>query len=469
MSHGKDPREVFNSMSGADLLVNSGVYQLVVPDSATKLDARGLPAFIPPDRELEQSEYEELLSVSAFSRVGPSEDELAMELYGSQHEVKVDPVAGYYLATYVGHVVDDQDRASSSSGGLTTWILQELLKSQRVDGVIHLRTGGSGGLFSYGISRTSAEISAGAKTRYYPASLSNALTEILQSAGRYAIVGIPSVLYEVRLACHRDPSLKARLPYFVGLVCGHQKSAHYAQSLAWQCGVAPGRIENIDFRVKLDAQPASAYGTEVQGVGQSGEQIRTVVETSRLYGTDWGLGYFKANFSDFSDDVFNETADVVLGDAWLPEYVQDPRGHNVVIVRSQEIAELFQLGVQRGSISVHAVPVADVLKSQAGLVRHGRTAIHDRTKYLAGRGEWVPELRPGVPRSTQSLGRRVIQQLRVELARESHSAFNKAVASGDFEVFVRSMAPVRRKYQAAYRAASFVARVKRGLSSLNGK
>lgn len=37
---------------------------------------------------------------------------------------------------------------------------------------------------------------------------------------------------------------------------------------------------------------------------------------------------------DFCDDVFAETADIALGDAWLPEYVQDGNGTNVVVTRN---------------------------------------------------------------------------------------------------------------------------------------
>jgi len=39
--------------------------------------------------------------------------------------------------------------------------------------------------------------------------------------------------------------------------------------------------------------------------------------------------------------VFAETADVVLGDAWLPEYVQDSDGTNVVVTRNQDIRQLI--------------------------------------------------------------------------------------------------------------------------------
>ncbi|WP_374977071.1 Coenzyme F420 hydrogenase/dehydrogenase, beta subunit C-terminal domain [Microbacterium trichothecenolyticum] len=446
----------------SDLVVNSGAYEVIVDGLSTVLDERGLPALVVPDRGLTDEQAARVLAVSAFGRVGEPEHVIAERLFGDQAGVSFDPVAGYTVGSYAGAVADEDARALSSSGGLTTWLLKELITRRLVDGVIHLADSDdeASPLYAYRISRTVDDVQRGAKTRYFPGHLGGQLREILQAGGRYAVVGIPSVLYEVRLATVQEPALADRIPYFVGLICGHQKSARYADSLAWQVGVEPGAARSIDFRAKLDGRKANAYGTRIIGTGADGSLVDVTLPTSDFYGTDWGLGFFKANFSDFSDDVLNETADVVFGDAWLPEYVDDPRGTNVVLSRSRELDAILLAGARSGELHLDPLPVARVRQSQGGLIRHGRELLPARLAYLRSRSEFVPSTRfasTGKP----SIARRHVQRMRVQMARASHSAFRSAVESGEFAHFPAAMRPLTREYEAAYRTAALMSKIKR--------
>ena len=81
---------------------------------------------------------------------------------------------------------------------------------------------------------------------------------------------------------------------------------------------------------------------------------------------DWGLGYFKPKACDWCDDIVGELADVSSGDAWLPGYVKDPGGNNIVIVRSPEIHEIISSGIEHGELSFSNGTVEDVVLSQSG-------------------------------------------------------------------------------------------------------
>src|SRR3546814_15744475 len=79
--------------------------------------------------------------------------------------------------------------------------------------------------------------------------------------------------------------------------------------------------------------------------------------TSRLLGGNWGHGMFQLGACDFCDDIFAETADVCLGDAWLPQYDSDWRGTNIVISRHADIEQLLSEGARSGKIlldDIHA-------------------------------------------------------------------------------------------------------------------
>jgi coenzyme F420-reducing hydrogenase beta subunit len=41
--------------------------------------------------------------------------------------------------------------------------------------------------------------------------------------------------------------------------------------------------------------------------------------------------------------VLAETADVTVGDAWLPEYIKDGLGTNIITIRSPEILAIFEI------------------------------------------------------------------------------------------------------------------------------
>lgn len=53
--------------------------------------------------------------------------------------------------------------------------------------------------------------------------------------------------------------------------------------------------------------------------------------------------FFKLNISDFADDVLNGTADVTLGDAWLPEYTKDYMENNILIMRNEQNNQLVKI------------------------------------------------------------------------------------------------------------------------------
>ena len=66
---------------------------------------------------------------------------------------------------------------------------------------------------------------------------------------------------------------------------------------------------------------------------------------------NWAFGAFQPAACNSCDDVFAETADVVFGDAWLPQYTDDWRGTNVVVTRSPEADRILADGVRDGTSS----------------------------------------------------------------------------------------------------------------------
>ncbi len=382
-------------------------------------------------------------AVCPFSEGAADENELARPLFADH--CRYDEAVGYHLSTYAGYVLEDGFRDSGSSGGMGTWLQCELLNLGIADRVINvasrLPNSADRRLFEYRISSSRAEVRAGAKSKYYPIEFSTALGAVRRTPGRYVLVGLPCFIKAARLLCRQDAVLANRLQLFVGLVCGHLKSMRFAELMAWQMGVEPVSLSGFDFRKKLSDRPASHYG--VEAIAQSGDRTTRVTRAAHdLAGTDWGHGFFKYKACDYCDDVFAETADVVVGDAWLPQFSHDSRGTNALVVRRPEVEEMICKAVAQGRVHLERLSVCETARSQAAGLRHRRDGLRYRIYLAQQRDEWYPPKR--VSASSKHLTRRgrARQRLRERLRDMSHEAFADGLETGDLSSFLDTMRPL---------------------------
>lgn len=389
-----------------------------------------------------------------------NEDVIGNNLFGSQAGVQYDQYLGYYLNAYVGYVSADGWRSRGSSGGMVSWLASKMLEDGLVDSVVHVKDGPDPEhMYTYQVSHSVEELKTGAKSKYYPVEMSEVLTYMRKHEGRYLFIGIPCFVKAVRLLRRQDPVLNERIRYCIGLVCGHLKSDFFAKSEAWESGVPLEDIARVDFRHKTPGSPASDYAVEVKRVS-GGEPV--VTRTAELSTTNWGLGYFKYNACDYCDDVLAETADVTFGDAWIPKYVNDGEGCNVIVVRNQDVQDLID--AHRDELVLHDSDSAEVYQSQAGGFRHRRQGLAYRLHVHQERGEWTPTKRVKPSLDGISEQRQKTYAMRTMLKNESFAAYREAVETEDFNVFKKHMKPVEKEY--AHVSVPFKKRVLRKAKQL---
>jgi len=406
-----------------------------------------------PDFESSESEINNVCPF--FS--SRSETEIAKTLFAATEGIRENKLIGFHLSTYAGYVAEGFFREEGSSGGFGSWVLSRLLSENLVDGVIHVKpSSGKGVLFEYGVSNTVEDLKKGAKSRYYPVEFSGVLREVRKSQKKYAFVGVPCFVKAVRLLCENDQEIADRILFFVGLVCGHLKSKRFADMLAWQKGIKPDELRAIDFRQKFSSGPASNYGIEIRG--EKDRKAEIVAErASSFYGYNWGYGFFKPVACDFCDDVVSETADVSIGDAWLPEYVDDSKGTNVIVVRNPVIKELVDSGIKNEALRLDSIPPEKIVESQEGGFRHRRELLAYRLALVESQNKWHPIKR--IEPTSDGIDERYkkIAVLRTQLAEKSHLAFKEALEADDFDVFKQLMQPLLDKYNSLYKK-SFASR-----------
>jgi coenzyme F420 hydrogenase subunit beta len=380
--------------------------------------------------------------VCPFSDDAPNEDALGAPT-AAGNQLPTDARLGRHSRIFAGRHRSEDYLLGSSSGGLTSWLLGQLLQRRLVDAVIHVGRASDGRLFQYTISTDPESVRSRRKSQYYPTTLKDVLETARRERQRYALVGVPCFVKAARLLCREDETLGHSIRYFVGLVCGHMKTRFFAESLAWQVGIPPDDLEAVDFRLKRPGHRSSDYDF---GALRSGETEYLRRRTQTLVGGNWGHAAFQPEACNFCDDVFAETADVVFGDAWLPRYRREWRGTNVVVTRNLEIDQIFEDGARSGDIELEEISVDEAASSQAGGLRHRRDGLAVRLADDLRAGLSVPTKRVTPKAVPASDGRGALVRHRRTMSRLSSDLFAEARSRNDLGLYLRPMAAAIARY-----------------------
>ena len=445
-----ESRDLFTTVVAGGYCVGCGACAVTSAKIRVQMTALGTyRASLRSGEALSPAEDRAAGAVCGFSALAQNEDQIAAPLY-SRHATR-HPEIGYHAQIFTGYVAEGTFRAHGSSGGMGTWLAAELLRLGHVDAVVHVRPTrhtqeNDSPLFEFTIARSASELRSGSHSHYYPVTLVDVVAQIKTDTSlRYAFIGVPCFVKAARLLAQQDESIAHAVRYYIGLVCGHLKSAAFAMSLAWQLGITPESLEHIDFRDKIEGKSPRKYGFRATGQTQHG-RVEVAAPMAEVFGGDWGLGLFKYKACDYCDDVFAETADVVIGDAWLPQFDTDWRGTNLVIVRHALFADILAAAADDSRIRIASITSDLAAASQRSGLNHRREGLSWRLSAADRRGEWRPPKRvvPGSVLLTRR--RRRIYELREQLRDASHSAFAQALAQHDFGHFQTSLEPLIKRY-----------------------
>ncbi|MEG4313860.1 Coenzyme F420 hydrogenase/dehydrogenase, beta subunit C-terminal domain [Pseudomonas sp. FIP_A4] len=312
---------------------------------------------------------------------------------------------GRYNALYVGY--SNKHRDTSSSGGIATFVYEKLFDKRLISHVVTVGESKSADAhYQYNIVSKKDELLSISKTRYHPVTLVTALETIRQLEGRVAISGIGCFIKAIRLAQDKDPVLKEKIAFTVGIICGGLKSKFFTDYLASSAGATLNDFSKPEYRVKDPASTAANYGFSC--TDNPSNTIKLI--KMREVGDMWGSGLFKANACDFCDDVTTELADISLGDAWLPPYDQDGKGHNVVVSRSLVAEQILQSGQASGELELKSLSQERFIASQQGSFNHRHDGMSARIDMAKRAGAVTPPKRVG--RNTLPLYLKLIQRAR---------------------------------------------------------
>lgn len=442
-----ESRELYEKIISNDYCIGCGVCACV-KDSPFKMHMNEYGNIVAyPYKNLDENRAK-VLSICPFSNQAKNEDEIS-EIFFSEVKNK-DSKIGKYFECFAGYVKEGTFREKGSSGGLGKWLGYVLLKENKIDYFVQLLPNQTNDskkpLFNYAIISNKDEVLSGSRSAYYPVTLVDAIKAIKETEGRFAITGIPCFIKALRLLSCADEVLKTRIKYTIGIICGGMKSANQSKIIAWQLGVKPENLVSIDFRRKSKDKPSIH---KVYQVWSNLDTLERYKDSFEIYGTDWGAGYFKPNACDYCDDIVGETADVSFGDAWLPQFVNDPEGTSIMVIRNRGISELFNKYNENQVLILQKLTPEEIGKSQEGGFRHRREALSFRIAKKERNGIWYPMKRVIANEYKITKKRKIIYSLREKIAEQSHISSLNALNKNDLNIFYKEMNPLVKKYRIA--------------------
>lgn len=386
-----------------------------------------------------------VLEICPFSGHSKNEDQLSELLLAET--IYKDSQIGRYNACYAGYVNKGEYRKKGSSGGILKWVATKLMEDNHIDYFIQLssenKKDSKSPLFRYQIFDKADQIIDGSKSSYYPVTMATVLKTIKEKKGRYAITGIPCFIKAIRLLSGSDAIIKSRIKYTLGIICGGMKSANQSKMIGWQLGVHPNDLSGIDFRRKYKNRPADQKIYEVWSNKDKKERYKDV---NKIYGSDYGAGFFKPKACDYCDDVVSELADISVGDAWLNRFTYDPKGTSLVISRNKVIDSILTNAVKDDEINLSEVSADEVIQAQAGGFRHRREGLSYRLLKKESNNEWYPAKRVKSGQFSLNEKRKIIYDLREKISEQSHLKFKEALDEDDLNIFYKEMNGVFKEY-----------------------
>jgi len=287
--------KVIDQVVNNDMCIGCGLCVYSCPSKAIEMKWNNY-GFLVPELTGKCDGKEKCIKVCPFNpfpdKAVKTEDELA-ELF-LQETKQFHKKIGKYISIYAGYA--NKFRTTSSSGGLATYILGELLEKGVVDHIISVQESQIPNThYEYALISDKKELTKSSKTKYYPVTLSEALTKARNLDGKVAIIGVACFIKAIRLAQHEEPALKKKIAFLIGIICGGVKSRFFTEYLSDRSGVPPKNCIHPEFRIKDTSSTASDYSF---GCLDKTNQKQSIIKMRKV-GDMWGTGLFKANACDF--------------------------------------------------------------------------------------------------------------------------------------------------------------------------
>lgn len=282
---------------------------------------------------------------------------------GTKH---IHPILGHYDDCYLGRVRNEEDLTRRASGGILTWLLEQLLKNGGIDAAWCAGATGHGRpLYRMVHCASPEDVRSCSGSVYYPVHFAEAIQWIIRNEGRYALVALPCTATAIRRAMALFPVLNERISHVLGLVCGHMKSMYFAEQLAAAAGVPFDKITELRFRTKRKDKACQRHESRLTWKAGDGELHSRQYDMGALFMNQSSTLWACVNCFE----VFPQAADATFMDAWLLPYAAQWSGASIVVPRSHALRAYFADAAGQGECRLETIDAPKVLESQHAAVK----------------------------------------------------------------------------------------------------
>lgn len=288
---------------------------------------------------------------------------IAAETYGEY-------CAGPVTDTWIGYATDPGIRSRGTSGGLITGLLVYLLESGQIDGALLVGANKKDPMHhDIAIARTREEIEDAWGSKYYPMPMGARFRELISSEERYAVVLLGCHMRSLRLMERKLPRLRSSVVLRIGLICGYCAGFKAIVDQARDWGIDLEKNERIDYR-------EGKWPGHVRIQGDGRDERKLIYEfLPRIP--------FTTNYRcTICSDLMNETADVVVGDAWLKELTdRKDEGWSVIAVREPKVVPMIESAMRDGALHLEPADTETFVRSQEKPMRYKKHALATRLRF----------------------------------------------------------------------------------------
>jgi coenzyme F420-reducing hydrogenase beta subunit/polysaccharide pyruvyl transferase WcaK-like protein len=280
------------------------------------------------------------------------------------------PQCGNY---FIAYDKDESKRILSASGGVTSALLEWLLSSGTVDGVVAaLPLTGAAGVphFEMKVFRSVEEFDRGRSSHYHPLSYDKVLGEISASDGSFALVGVPCVM---RGLVRLPSRLQKKIKYKVCLACSHNVTGAFSDCLAGQEGIGGREPWQINLRDKQGIPDANNFNNLFVLPDRQVRENRFDTAFTDM----WRNYFFAQECCLYCADFYGVDADISIKDAW-GRLSGDPLGTSLVIVNNRNVVEHLNHLKSQGRLFLEECDVDEVFNSQVATAVFKHEKVRDR-------------------------------------------------------------------------------------------
>jgi coenzyme F420 hydrogenase subunit beta len=274
-------------------------------------------------------------------------------------QADIDRYVGSHRQAWLTHASDPGIRSRAASGGTTSAVLIEGLRSGLFEGAVVCTAQVHEGKVrpSFRIATEPDQILAARGSKYVESRFLPSVLPLLRGfEGRVAVVGLPCDIAALKQRCHADARLAAKVAVTIALVCGHNSRTTLIDAttakLEKQAGLA---LRDYRFRV-------GHWRGQLEAEFDDGSILR---KPTKVFNDYQNMFFFCERKCLSCHDHYGYAADLTMGDIWLFRLKADPVKHTAVITRTESGEALFDAATRSGAVVATGLDIRDIMDGQA--------------------------------------------------------------------------------------------------------